>query len=93
MTSLSLSSSTANSLNINKKLPKIEAKSKVNTGIKKTNDAAKKNLADIQNEYVINEPNTNTAKTLAEKIGIVPTSNENQLDEKGVFIYVVKNNA
>ncbi len=83
MTSLNLSSTT-NNLNINKKLPKIEAKSKVNTGLKKTNDATKKNLLENQNEYVIKEPNSNTAKTLAEKIGIVPTINENQLDEKGV---------
>ena len=46
-----------------------------------------KNLNENQNEYVLKEPNQSTAKTLAEKIGIVPTqANENQLDEKGKLI-------
>ena len=70
-----------NNLNINKKLPKIEAKSKVNSGLNKTKDQTKKNLIDIQNEYVIKEPNTTNVKTLAEKIGLVPTSSSSQLDE------------
>lgn len=76
----SFNSGHTHNLNLNKKLPKIEAKSKVNTGLKKSQtEPNKKNHTEIQNEYVIKEQKTNLVNSLAEKIGLVPTTSDNQL--------------
>lgn len=63
MNNLNLNTSN-NLININKKTPKFEAKSKVNTGLKKSSDSTSKSLTENQNEYVIKESNSTTVKTL-----------------------------
>lgn len=54
---------------------KIEGKSKINTGLYKNKNQAstKKTAEQAEKEFVIDESHKTSEKTLAEKIGLVPT--------------------
>ena len=74
------------SLNTNKSLnkiktPKIEGKSKINSGLNKNKAPIKKSNEAQEAEFVINEDHKPSTKTLAEKIGIVPTCKDDKLNE------------
>jgi len=76
-------------LGLNKKplqknpIPKLNVQSKINTGlrVKTQQQLRKSNDESAEKEFVINEDHRPTTKTLAEKIGIVPSLKDDKLDE------------
>ncbi len=62
--------------------PKLNVQSKINSGLRAKNPQPRKTNEDsTENEFVINEDHKPSTKTLAEKIGIVPTAKDDKLNE------------